>query len=266
MPEGHTVHRTANRFNELFSLKPIEISSPQGRFSAGATLISGRKLQAAKAIGKQLFLNFDNDLTLRIHLGIYGKWAFSSVADEGLPDPIGEVRARFSNQDHFADLRGPTVCEVIGRDEVSAIEKRLGPDPLNGDPNGTEFERFADRAARTKTPIGQLLMNQEAISGIGNVYRAELLFRAGINPYRASNQLTREEILNLWQDSVKLLKVGVKKGVMITRDELLTKNPTKAERNFVYKREGLPCRVCQTHVAIDIMATRKLYFCPSCQN
>jgi formamidopyrimidine-DNA glycosylase len=108
-------------------------------------------------------------------------------------------------------------------------------------------------------------MNQEAISGIGNVYRAELLFRAGINPYRPANQLTREELDALWQDSVKLLKVGVKKGVMITRDELLTKNPTKSERNFVYKREGLNCRVCKTHVAIEIMATRKLYFCPSCQ-
>jgi DNA-formamidopyrimidine glycosylase len=265
LPEGHTVHRTANQFNELFSSKPIEISSPQGRFASGAALISSHKLLAAKAIGKQLFLNFDNDLTLRIHLGIYGKWAFSKLSDEGLPDPIGEVRARFANQDHFADLRGPTVCEVIGVDEVLTFEKRLGPDPLNPDPTGAEFERFAVRAAKTKAPIGQLLMNQEAISGIGNVYRAELLFRAGINPYRPANQLTREELDALWQDSVKLLKVGVKKGIMITRDELLTKNPTKSERNFVYKREGLNCRVCKTHVAIEIMAARKLYFCPSCQ-
>jgi len=265
LPEGHTVHRTANQFNRLFGSQPLEISSPQGRFSGGAALISGQTLSAAKAIGKQLFLNFENDLTLRIHLGIYGKWAFKTFEDGDLPEPIGEVRARFIGIDHFADLRGPTVCEVIGRDEVLAVEMRLGPDPLNPDADGEEFERFANRASKTKSPIGQLLMNQEAISGIGNVYRAELLFRAGINPYRASNQLTRDELLSLWQDSVKLLKVGVKKGVMITRDELLTKNPTKAERNFVYKREGLACRVCKTHVAIEIMASRKLYYCPSCQ-
>lgn len=264
MPEGHTVHRTANEFNKLFAGDLITVESPQGRFSAGAKTVSGRALIAARAIGKQMFLEFDNELTLRIHLGIYGKWSFSSHGGN-LPDATGQVRARFSNSTALADLRGPTVCEVISRHEVLAVEQRLGPDPLNPNPRGKELERFIQRASKSKTPIGLALMNQDVISGIGNVYRAELLFRAGINPHTPGRDLSREQLTQIWNDSVQLLKVGVKTGFMITRDELVNKKPSKDERNFVYKREGLPCRNCGTNISLELMATRKLYWCVSCQ-
>jgi endonuclease-8 len=265
VPEGHTVQRTANDFNRLFKGSTLEIVSPQGRFSGEAKLISGFQLKLARAIGKQLFLEFSNGLTLRIHLGIYGKWAFKAY-DEELPEPFGQVRARFIGVDHFADLRGPTVCEVIDKAAVKAIENRLGPDPLNANPKGRESNRFIERVQRSKTPIGLLLMNQEVISGIGNVYRAEILFRAGISPHRPGNELSVEQINAIWEDSVDLMKVGVATGFMITRDELRKKKPTKAERNFVYKREGLPCRACGTNISIEIMATRKLYWCVKCQS
>lgn len=265
MPEGHTVQRTANDFNRLFKGSSLEVVSPQGRFASDAKLVSGFQLKRARAIGKQLFLEFSNGLTLRIHLGIYGKWAFKEYEEE-LPEPFGQVRARFIGVDHFADLRGPTVCEVIDKSAVKAIENRLGPDPLNSNPSNRESDRFVERVQRSITPIGMLLMNQEVISGIGNVYRAEILFRAGINPHRPGKSLSTEQINAIWADSVDLMKVGVATGFMITRDELRKKKPSKAERNFVYKREGLPCRVCGTNVSIEIMATRKLYWCVKCQS
>lgn len=265
MPEGHTVHRTANEFSNLFAGSEVTVSSPQGRFSAGAKLISGRVLVKAKAIGKQLFLEFDNGLTLRIHLGIYGKWSFKKHQGE-LPEAVGQVRARFVNHNHCADLRGPTVCEVISKAEVKAVEKRLGPDPLNPNPKGQQEQRFVDKVQSSKTAIGLLLMNQDVISGIGNVYRAEILFRAGLSPHRPGSTLTEQEIRAIWADAVDLLKVGVKTGHMITRDELRAKKPNKADRNYVYKREGMSCRNCGTNVSIEIMATRKLYWCVSCQN
>jgi formamidopyrimidine-DNA glycosylase len=108
-------------------------------------------------------------------------------------------------------------------------------------------------------------MNQDVIAGIGNVYRAEILFRANLDPHRPGNELQSSQVEAIWRDAVDLLKVGVKTGFMITRDELRTKRPSKAERNFVYKREGLPCRICKTNISIEIMAARKLYFCVSCQ-
>lgn len=269
MPEGHTVHRSANDFNRLFAGAPLMVSSPQGRFSASAALVSGRKLKKASAVGKQLFLRFEGDLTIRIHLGIYGKWRFHKLVDTGettdAPPIAGEVRARFSNSSAVADLRGPTVCEVLTRAEVDLVLARLGPDPINPDPSGAEADRFINKVLSSKSTIGQLLMNQAVVSGIGNVYRAELLFRAGIDPYTPGNALKREQVSALWIDSVQLLAVGVKTGFMITRDELTKKRPTKAERNFVYKREGQPCRVCDQEISIAIMATRKLYWCANCQ-
>lgn len=238
------------------------MDSPQGRFASDAKLINNRVLIEAKAIGKQLFLNFDNDLTCRVHLGIYGKWRFVSNADKEL---TGQVRARFFTKEFLADLRGPTVCEVIDSKSVKLVEKRLGPDPTNPDPRKKEQARFVERVKNSKSSIGLLLMNQDVVSGIGNVYRAELLFRAGISPHVLGNQLTEEQIRSLWVDAVKLMKVGVATGFMITRDELAKKNPKKADRNYVYKREGENCLRCGSLVAIEIMATRKLYWCPGCQ-
>lgn len=266
MPEGHTVHRSANDFNKRFAGTNVRVESPQGRFEESAKLISGHRLVKARAIGKQMFLKFDNDLTLRIHLGIYGKWNWQSVGHLDAEEPWGQVRARFSNDTSVADLRGPTVCEVITRAEVKLVEQRLGPDPLNADPKGVEQTRFIERVQKSKTSIGVALMNQDVIAGIGNVYRAEILFRAGIDPHTPGNTLNTASLEEIWRDSVDLLQVGVKTGFMITRDELRKKRPTKAERNFVYKREGLPCRVCGTNISIEIMATRKLYFCAGCQN
>jgi len=264
MPEGHTVHRTANQFREHFLGEPVAISSPQGRFAAGAKLISSRQLVAAEAVGKQLFLGFDNELQLRIHLGIYGKWQFSQHLGER-PEPVGQVRARFENSLWLADLRGPTACEVITADEATLVLTRLGPDPLRPDRHGTELQRFVDRVRSSRGKVGQLLMDQSVIAGVGNVYRAELLFRAGLNPHLAGSSVPVEQLESIWHDAVRLMRVGVKKGIMITRDEFLTKRPKIADRYFAYKREGLPCRVCGSSIALEIMATRKLYWCPSCQ-
>ena len=263
MPEGHTVQRTANEFNEHFQGKKIKVDSPQGRFASEAKLINNRVLVQARAIGKQLFLDFDNGLTCRIHLGIYGKWRFTSQKDKELP---GQVRARFFTKEFLADLRGPTICEVIDSKSVKLVEQRLGPDPTNPDPRKTELARFVDRVSNSKSPIGLLLMNQDVVSGIGNVYRAELLFRAGISPHIPGNELEETAIKALWVDAVKLMKVGVATGFMITRDELAKKNPVKAERNYVYKREGEKCLRCGALVAIEMMNSRKLYWCPGCQN
>ncbi|MFM2320856.1 MAG: hypothetical protein RL612_3, partial [Actinomycetota bacterium] len=202
MPEGHTVHRTANDFNKLFAGKVLSVDSPQGRFSSDAKLISGRTLVRASAVGKQLFLEFDNELFLRIHLGIYGKWQWHLV-DE-LPQVVGEVRARFFCGNTVAELRGPTVCEVIDNAEMQTVLKRLGPDPLNPDRAGKEAARFIAKARASKKTIGELLMDQSVIAGIGNVYRAEILFRAQIEPHTPGNKLSEDQLNEIWKDSVML--------------------------------------------------------------
>jgi endonuclease-8 len=260
MPEGHTVHRIAKRFQKEFLGSKLEISSPQGRFT-DAGIISGRQLTKAEAWGKQLFLHFD-DLAIRVHLGIYGKWRFTSG---DTPEVVGQVRARFSVPGMTADLRGPTACEVMDMQAIKHVQSRLGPDPLRPDRKGLERERFISKLTSRKTPVGQQLMDQSVIAGIGNVYRAELLFRASLNPYKPGNALPRELAEQLWEDSIRLMPIGVRTGLMLTREGFLRGRPKLADRYYVYKREGLPCRECSQVISLELMATRKLYYCARCQ-
>jgi endonuclease-8 len=262
MPEGHTVHRTAGQFKKHFVGKRVEISSPQGRFT-DSTLISGSKLMKAEAWGKQLFLTFE-PAVLRIHLGIYGKWGWSSFEDQPI-EPRGLVRARFQGESEVADLRGPTACELLDAETVKSVTSKLGPDPLRPDPKGLEKIRFIERVGRSKVSIGQLLMDQSVLAGVGNVYRAELLFRAKINPHTPGASIPSELISGIWDDAVTLMEIGVKRGIMLTRDGFLKGQVNKENRYYAYKREGLPCRECSSEISIELMATRKLYWCAGCQ-
>jgi endonuclease-8 len=182
------------------------------------------------------------------------------------PEPIGAVRVRLLTEDTVADLRGPTACDVLDAAEVQAIIDRLGPDPLVDNAKKGE-ERFVERVRKKPTAIGLLLMDQSVVSGIGNVYRAELLFRARLDPHTPGKDVPEETVRGLWRDWTKLLKIGVKTGQMLTMDGL---SPAKqraamanrADRHWVYHRTGEPCRVCGTPIVMEIAAGRKLYYCP----
>lgn len=323
MPEGHSVHRIARQFERNFVGHRVAVSSPQGRFADGARALDGSMLTEVWAVGKQMFMGFDDGAWLRIHLGMYGAWDFSgdiqmdatiasangrmgqtnqrgTVFDDAgensltsigaprktrvrmaeaekestsselfPPEPIGQVRVRLLTDTVCADLRGPTACEVLSAEQVTAVLDRLGPDPQR-DPSEVAGQKFVDTVTAKNTPIGLLLMDQSVVAGIGNVYRAEILFRAGIDPYRPGKKITSDEAWALWRDWVYLLEIGVQTGQMMTIDGLEGEEWRKAmahraDRHWVYKREGLPCKKCGTHIRLDEMAHRKLYWCPSCQ-
>lgn len=186
------------------------------------------------------------------------------------PEPIGAVRLRLLTENTCADLRGPTACEVLDEVGLERQLAKLGPDPLV-DPPKASRERFVARVRQSPTPIGQLLMDQSVVAGIGNVYRAELLYRAGIEPHRPGKSLTVDEAEGLWRDWTKLLRIGVEVGQMMTMDGLRGKRKEAALRNrddrhWVYGRAGLECRRCGTPVAMELMQNRKLFWCPSCQS
>lgn len=321
MPEGHSVHRIARQFALHFVDRPVAVSSPQGRFAAGAAQLDGHTIVAARAVGKQLFLEFEHGLFLRVHLGMYGAWDFAgdvtadatmassngrmgqtnqkgtvvgafedSVASIGAPrrtrlrmaeqevpgelvdfppEPIGQVRVRLLTDATCADLRGPTACEVQTAEQVDAVLAKLGPDPLVDDPADAE-ERFMATVRRKPTSIALLLMDQSVVSGIGNVYRAELLFRARLNPFTPGRDLPEDVVRALWRDWDHLLRIGVQTGQMMTMDGL---DPAaydaamayRSDRHWVYHRTGEPCRVCGTPIALQELGGRKLYWCPQDQ-
>ena len=293
MPEGHSIHRLARQFTSVFAGQALAVSSPQGRFAAGAAQLDGHVLTGAQAHGKQLFLEFDNELFLRIHLGLYGAFDFGGddsfrgassigaprrVGEQEAPDdgggtytgpppPKGAVRVRLVSAHGWADLRGPTACEVITDAERRLVLERLGPDPLRQDQDGAED--FARRLGKRGSPVAALLMNQEVLAGVGNVYRAEVLFRQRISPWQAGSLLRPEQARELWNDVVAVMFDGVVQGRIVTTLAEHRSGQTEpvpvSDAHYVYKRQGLPCRICGTEIALTEMAARKLYWCPSCQ-
>ena len=267
MPEGHVVHHQARLLGRAFSRRPVEVDSPQGRFAEGAARVTGHVVRRVEAHGKHLFIAFDNDLWIHVHLGLFGKWRMG----RGEPPPVvGQVRLRLASATAHAELRGPTVCEVLSSDEKRAAVRRIGPDPIRKD---ADLERARERVVRSSAPIGSLLMDQEVFAGVGNIYRAEVLFRHGINPHRLGSAISAEEFDALWADLVALMVKGTKRGRIDTvRDEHLPEAMGRAPREdrhggevYVYRRDGRACYVCGTVIRLADLQGRKLYWCPTCQ-
>ncbi|WP_067699799.1 Fpg/Nei family DNA glycosylase [Nocardia jejuensis] len=268
MPEGHTLHRLAKLHHSRFAGGQVRVSSPQGRFADGAARLDGSVLTRAEAWGKHLLHHYDSGLIVHVHLGLYGAFTESPFP---LGEPVGQVRMRLigggrTGELFGTDLRGPTACEILLEPEVDALTDRLGPDPLRRD---ADPDRAWHRISRSARPIGALLMDQKVLAGVGNVYRAEVLFRHGISPYRPGKSLTRDEWDALWVDIVALMKVGVRRGRMhVVRPEHDHGAPSYAAdrpRTYVYRRAGDPCRLCGSTVLHSVMEGRNLFWCPTCQ-
>ncbi|WP_232667218.1 Fpg/Nei family DNA glycosylase [Pseudonocardia sp. TRM90224] len=267
MPEGHTLHRLARQHRALFAGRAVGVSSPQGRFSASAALVDGRVLRRTEAHGKHLFHHYGPDAVVHVHLGLYGEFS-----EEPLPagEPRGLVRMRMIGETHVVDLRGPTACELLTAAEARAIKARLGADPLRRD---ADPDRAWARIGRSRAPVATLLMDQAVIAGVGNVYRAEALFRHRIDPQLPGAALTREQWDALWADLVTLMRAGVRKGRIDTvapeHDPRRTGRAPRRDRHggevYVYRRAGMPCLVCGTPIARAEHAARNLFWCPTCQ-
>ena len=262
MPEGHTLHRLARLHQRRFAGAPVAVSSPQGRFS-DAAIVDGRLFTRASVWGKHLFHHYAGGPLVHVHLGLYGTFTESPTP---MALPVGQVRMRIVGIDYGTDLRGPTACEVIDEGQVAAIIARLGPDPLR--PDADPASAMA-RIAKSRKPIGALLMDQSVIAGVGNVYRSELLYRHHIDPFRLGRDVEEAEFAAMWTDLVALMKVGVRRGkIVVVRPEHDHGAPSygpNRPRTYVYRRAGEPCRVCGTPILTTVLEGRNLFWCPTCQ-
>lgn len=341
MPEGDAVHRLARAFAELFGGHVCALSSPQGRFAASATRITGRRMVNVRAVGKHLFVGFapadiDDEpaqlpqaiLWLHVHLSLYGSWRFSTdetlsaptsigaprvapppgptghsaerwhqapsrrgltpalaraldsareaVPTDGIwqpPEPIGQVRVRIATDHVVADLSGPTRCDLITNDERIAAEAKLGPDPLavGAATDRQAQDRFVQAIRSRKRAVGELIMDQSIIAGVGNIYRAEALFIVGISPHRTGARVSVARLRTLWDVICQLMARGLDLGRIVTVDPNDAPEPPlpedpEASRFYVYHRTGRPCLRCGGPVAEAPMQGRRLFWCPGCQH
>ena len=298
MPEGHTTHALAGLLGRAFAGSPVTASSPQGRFEEGAALLDGLGLIDASAWGKHLFVQFDGERWLSVHLGLIGKLSVTRhylepgagrpPAGQGMRDgqvPIeGQVRLRLLNDIWVGDLRAPMVCSVVTPEKVDQIQARLGPDPLRSD---ADPDLALRQITRSTKPIGELLMDQSVLAGVGNVYRCEVLFRHRVDPFRPGEEIRPRTWQAIWEDLVALMPLGVAFGQILTMDDQVAQAQAEVadgsaarhtaaltgarlgdrfERRFyLYKKTGEPCQVCGSKIRTQLVAGRNLFWCGRCQ-
>ncbi len=273
MPEGHTLHRLACEVTDAFGGRKVRVGSPQGRFAEAAALLDGEVLTGAETWGKHLFVAFPGERFIHVHLGLYGTFDVHDRVAE-VPLPVGQVRLRIATpQDgaaSYADLRAATTCELVTAAERDAIVARTGPDPLRP---GADPERAWRRISASSAPIGTLLMDQAVVAGVGNVYRAELLFRHRLHPLRPGRTLRSGQWQRMWGDLVDLMEEGVRTGRIDTvrhehTPEAMGRPPRVDDHGgevYVYRRTGQPCHVCGRAVRTEVLGGRNLFWCSRCQ-
>lgn len=269
MPEGHTIHRLARLHRAALTGTTVAVSSPQGRFAEGAAVLDGRRLDTIDAIGKHLFYRFSDAPALHIHLGLFGK--FRTVRGVDAAPPGEQTRLVLAGRQPRDDtpvrlqLSGPTACELCDPAAEAAIRARLGPDPL--DPR-CEASAFLATLARRRAAIGQVLLDQRAIAGVGNVYRAEALFLEGVHPDTPVTALSARTCTSLWQRLVTLLTAGARSGRIVTvapADRPGGGRVRREDAHYVYRRAGLPCRRCAEAIRAWPLGGRPVYACTGCQ-
>src|SRR5262245_53810954 len=262
MPEGNTIHRLARMHTRDFGGKRVRISSPQGRFAREARKLEGRRFLRAEAYGKHLFHHWSGGLVVHVHLGMAG-WFYRRRAPVREPRPT--VRMRLSTPDVTTDLIGPPTCELIPRFAQRQVLDRLGPDPLR-----KEFDPQAvwrNLQKRPKRPIGDALMDQKVLAGVGNIYRNEALFLAGIHPLRRAGRLTAAQWGRLWRELRRLMRRGVTQAEIRTTDAKEATHPLSGrlaeEPFYVYQQEI--CRRCASPIKEFPLTGRRMFACVGCQ-
>lgn len=257
MPEGHTIHRAARDQRKMVAGKVLNLSSPQGRFMEGAEHLDGRLCESIEALGKHLLYRFEGDEALHIHLGLYGR---IRTHKRPAKEPKGAVRVRIESDTHIIDINGPNRCEVLDRPGLDALFDRIGPDVLRKD---ADPDRAFERITKSRSMLGLLIMNQDVMAGIGNIYRTEILWRQRLDPEMPGKALTREAFDAFWEDSVALLELGVKHNAIITTDDAMAAKSRYQEKVNIFNKDT--CPRCDGPVRRFEIANRRAFVCDACQ-
>ena len=258
MPEGHTIHRLALDLERDLVGHRVEASSPQGRFLE-ADRLDGQVLRSTEAFGKHLLLHFGAGSVVHVHLGLFGRFRRHR---HPAPPPRDTTRLRLVGPERTWDLVGPTACELLTATGLRGLRARIGVDPIAPRTSREALDRAFDAFSRTRRDVGAVLLDQGVFSGIGNVYRAEILFLLGIDPATPARDLSRRDFDAIWRKARELLRLGVAERRIVTvRDA--GRRPPRREALHVYKRET--CRACAGPIARTTSANRSLWWCPTCQ-
>jgi endonuclease VIII len=243
MPEGDSLHRAARRLQVLVGER-VEVETPHPRSAVKGLVerLDGRRLEGVEAVGKNLLLRFEGGLVLRSHLRMTGRWR---VERRGTPRS-GKPWLVLRGETHEAMLWKGAVLELVG----ARGAPRLGPDILAEPP---DFDTMLARMRlNPERQVGDALLDQRLVAGIGNLWKAEALWDARVSPWRRLDQVGDDELLAVLEAAHTLMRTSVEGARPMRR---------------VYRRAGRACPRCGgiVHSAPQGDNARTAYWCPVCQ-
>lgn len=259
MPEGDTVWRACQQLNAVLATRTVtrcEFRVPQ----LATVDLSGKTVVEVVSRGKHQLTRFDNGLTLHTHLRMDGVWRITRRDQRGPGGVSSDVRVLLATDDHEVLGYRLPVVEILPTSEEASVVGHLGPDLLGSDWDRDEAVRRI--TAQPERSIGEALLDQRNLAGIGTFYRAEVLFLQGIHPRTPVELVTR--LPRLVQRAQLLLVANRERPEQTTTGDLRA-----GRRAYVFERTGQPCRRCRTLIAFEVYGPtgqeRNSYWCPRCQ-
>jgi endonuclease-8 len=260
MPEGDTIHHAANRIRPILAGRvPDEIATPHPRFARDRwpQRLGGRAVQAVDARGKHLLLRFEGGLVVHSHLRMTGAWGTYAPGRRWARSPRRAWLVLGAGGHEVVQFDGP-VLELM-TEARARFDQRLaglGPDILAPEWGEAEERRFLRRLREDDPtrPIGDALLDQRTIAGLGTIWRSEGCFVAGVDPWRPTGRVSDDEALAVARGVRPLMEVSARDGFQQRPDG-------------VYGRDGRPCARCGTRIERrgQWEDNRPAYWCPGCQ-
>src|SRR3954469_12065053 len=243
MPEGDSLHRAARTLQALVGERlMVETPHPRAASVLSAERLDGRRLEAVEAVGKNLLLSFEGGLVLRSHLRMTGRW---QVVERGA-EKHGRPWLVLTGAEREAVLWNGPVLELTARGT-----RRLGPDIL-AEPAALAGMVANLRREHQGRELGDALLDQRQVAGIGNVWKAESLWRAELSPWLRLADVTDEELERVLGEAARLMRAAL---------------DSHGSKRMVYRRAGRPCPRCGTTIRSRGQGddNRTAYWCPGCQ-
>lgn len=215
---------------------------------------------------KYILINMSNNQTLIIHLGMSGRFYAQA---QFIEEKHTHFYAQLSNKLYlnFIDPRRFGLITLCETDKINThkLFKHLGPEPLTED---FKVNEFYNKLQKIKRPIKNVIMDQEIVVGVGNIYAAESLFRAGISPLRIASSISFDETVKLHTQIIDVLKLAIASGGSSLRDYRKPDGETGGFQDLfkVYAREKEPCVTCNKPITRIVQSGRSTFFCENCQN
>lgn len=269
MPEGQISHRNARDFTAALVGRPVLrvwTDEPRVIPQRIPERLAGDTVAAADARGKHHLLSFTSGRVLHSHLMMSGIWR---LVPDGRPVRAAGLFLGIAVPGWTAALyRCPTVRLLEPGEPLPVAVRRLGPDLLDRATRPADDATRALRRADAARQVGDAVLDQRVMAGIGNVYKSETLFLAGVDPWRPVGSLTDDECARIGTIAADLLEKGVRdRGRIATYAGPGSASRSRGARTWVYGRDGRPCRRCGTAIRSRGQgdANRTTYWCPACQ-